>query len=148
MANSGPNTNGSQFFILYKSAVHLDRKHTVFGKVVGGFDTLTAMERVPVRVPHSHHCDGGAGDGGCRRSCVSRVERRLSALVRLFTDSKYTLVLMEQSPHSQHQRTDNPCSTAPTASAQAPHDHPLGLTTVHILGRRRWTTRIDPRSPS
>jgi peptidyl-prolyl cis-trans isomerase-like protein 2 len=48
MANSGPNTNGSQFFILYKSAAHLDRKHTVFGKVVGGFDTLTAMERVPV----------------------------------------------------------------------------------------------------
>jgi cyclophilin family peptidyl-prolyl cis-trans isomerase len=65
MANSGPNTNGSQFFILYKSAVHLDRKHTVFGKVVGGFDTLTAMERVPVRVLRFHHKDGGARDGGC-----------------------------------------------------------------------------------
>ncbi|KAL3134863.1 hypothetical protein ABBQ32_007828 [Trebouxia sp. C0010 RCD-2024] len=48
MANSGPGTNASQFFILYKSARHLDYKHTVFGKVVGGFDVLTAMERVPV----------------------------------------------------------------------------------------------------
>ena len=46
MANLGPNTNGSQFFILFKSARHLDFKHTVFGRVVGGFETLTAMERV------------------------------------------------------------------------------------------------------
>lgn len=45
---SGQNSNGSQFFILYKSAPHLDFKHTVFGSVVGGLDTLTKMERVPV----------------------------------------------------------------------------------------------------
>lgn len=48
MANSGPHSNGSQFFILYKSAHHLDHKHTVFGKVVGGLGALTEMERVPV----------------------------------------------------------------------------------------------------
>lgn len=48
MANSGPHSNGSQFFILYKSAHHLDHKHTVFGKVVGGLGTITEMERVPV----------------------------------------------------------------------------------------------------
>lgn len=46
MANSGPHTNGSQFFIMYKSARHLDLKHSVFGKVVGGLETLAAMERV------------------------------------------------------------------------------------------------------
>ncbi|KAK4749439.1 hypothetical protein SAY87_026888 [Trapa incisa] len=48
MANSGPHTNGSQFFILYKSAIHLNFKHTVFGGVVGGLTTLSAMEKVPV----------------------------------------------------------------------------------------------------
>lgn len=48
MANSGPHTNGSQFFILYKSAKHLNFKHTVFGMVVGGLTTLSAMEKVPV----------------------------------------------------------------------------------------------------
>ncbi|XP_049830102.1 RING-type E3 ubiquitin-protein ligase PPIL2 [Schistocerca gregaria] len=46
MANSGPNTNGSQFFITYRSCRHLDGKHSVFGRVVGGLDTLTAMERI------------------------------------------------------------------------------------------------------
>lgn len=48
MANSGPHTNGSQFFILYKSANHLNFKHTVFGNAVGGLTTLAAMEKVPV----------------------------------------------------------------------------------------------------
>lgn len=48
MANSGPHTNGSQFFILYKSANHLNFKHTVFGGVVGGLTALAVMEKVPV----------------------------------------------------------------------------------------------------
>uniref|UniRef100_A0AAY4BRW9 RING-type E3 ubiquitin transferase n=1 Tax=Denticeps clupeoides TaxID=299321 RepID=A0AAY4BRW9_9TELE len=46
MANSGPNTNKSQFFITFRSCTYLDRKHTVFGRVVGGFEALTAMENV------------------------------------------------------------------------------------------------------
>lgn len=46
MANSGPHTNSSQFFILYNSAHHLNLKHTVFGKLVGGMETLTAMEGI------------------------------------------------------------------------------------------------------
>ena len=48
MANSGPNTNGSQFFITYRSCRHLDGKHTIFGKLVGGLDTLSEMEKIEV----------------------------------------------------------------------------------------------------
>lgn len=48
MANSGPNTNKSQFFITFRSCRHLDNKHTVFGQVVGGMDTLHAIEQVEV----------------------------------------------------------------------------------------------------
>uniref|UniRef100_A0A4X2M4V2 RING-type E3 ubiquitin-protein ligase PPIL2 n=1 Tax=Vombatus ursinus TaxID=29139 RepID=A0A4X2M4V2_VOMUR len=46
MANSGPNCNKSQFFITFRSCAYLDKKHTIFGRVVGGFDTLTALENV------------------------------------------------------------------------------------------------------
>jgi len=47
MANKGKNTNSSQFFILYRPQSHLDRKHTVFGRVVGGTDVLDLMETTP-----------------------------------------------------------------------------------------------------
>ncbi|GAB6030361.1 hypothetical protein CHUAL_006022 [Chamberlinius hualienensis] len=48
MANSGPNTNKSQFFITYRSCKHLNKKHTIFGKLVGGLGTLDVIEKVPV----------------------------------------------------------------------------------------------------
>lgn len=44
MANAGPGTDGSQFFITFKQTRFLDGKHTVFGKVVSGMDTLEALE--------------------------------------------------------------------------------------------------------
>ena len=58
MANAGPNTNGSQFFMTFIPCTWLDGKHTVFGRVVDGFEVLDALESV------------GSSNGATKAKCV------------------------------------------------------------------------------
>jgi cyclophilin family peptidyl-prolyl cis-trans isomerase len=64
MANSGPNTNGSQFFINTKANHFLDGKHTVFGKIVKGMEIVDEIENAEV----------GAGDRPVEDIVIKKIE--------------------------------------------------------------------------
>ena len=64
MANAGPNTNGSQFFITFEVTSWLDGHHVVFGEVIEGFETVDMLEEIGTQsgAPTKHAVISACGD--------------------------------------------------------------------------------------
>merc|ERR1712187_1053864 len=113
MANAGPDTNGSQFFILFKAAHHLNGKHCVFGEMVDGDATLDAMEGVKTT----------SDDRPIAQVVIARcgqVERRVTGMRPVAKSNK------KKHEKKQDESSDNDSSSSPSSSEEETEEEKEG----------------------
>ena len=91
MANSGPNTNGSQFFITHNETPWLDNKHTVFGRVISGQEVVDAIEQDDVMESITIIREGSAKDFDANKVFNEAIEEAKKEEERKLLESKKAL---------------------------------------------------------
>ena len=114
MANSGRDTNRSQFFITLKSCKHLDYKHSVFGRVVGGADALAALEQVET--------------GEANKPLVPVTINRVTIFQDPIVEYEEALVAEDLAAVAEEKATEEAArkKRALAAAAAVPHDDKVG----------------------